>query len=258
LKDNPKSYSGETWRDMLLLREGRNRVLVVTCDSAGGIGSKSHDKITANPQLVGKMTARVALMELLSTGTDPVALVATLSVEPKPTANLLIQGVKEELRSARFGNIPILCSSEKNVRVSQTGLGITTFGFASRTRLKVGRVEPNDEIIAVGEPYVGKEVIRAERKGQIADTLDVLKLRRQSFVHELIPVGSRGTLYEARGVAKHSGLIFKPSHPQTFNLKKSAGPATALLCLVSEGSLAEVKRILGTKPITKIGKLRER
>ena len=256
MKD-PKSRSVETWRDMLLLRVGRNRVLVVTCDAAGGIGSKPYDKVIANPRLVGKMTARVALMELLSTGTDPVALVATLPVEPNPTANLMIEGVKEELRSAKLGNIPILCSSEKNVRVSQTGIGITTFGFASRARLKVGRAKPNDEIIAVGEPFVGKEVIRAERKRQVADTLDVLKLRKQPFVHALIPVGSRGTLYEARGIAKHSGLVFKPSIPQTFDLKKSAGPATVLLCLVPDRNFAEAKKILGTKPITKIGKLRE-
>jgi hypothetical protein len=203
------------------------------------------------------MTARVALMELLSTGTDPVALVATLPVEPKPTANLLIEGVKEELRSAELGNIPILFSSEKNVSVSQTGIGITTFGFTSRARLKVGQAKADDEIIAVGEPYVGKEVVRAEKNRKIADTLDVLKLRKQPFVHELIPVGSRGTLYEARGIAKHSGLFFKSSHPQSFNLKKSAGPATVLLGLVPERNLAEAKRILGTKPITRIGKLRE-
>ena len=252
---NPKSNSVETWRDMLLLGVGRNRVLVVTCDAAGGIGSKPYDKVTANPRLVGKMTARVALMELLSTGTDPVALVATLPVEPKPTANLMIEGVREELRSAQLGNIPILCSSEKNVRVSQTCIGVTTFGFASRARLKVGRAKPNDEIIVVGEPFVGKEVIRAERKRQVADTLDVLKLRKQPFVHELIPVGSRGTLYEVRGITKHSGLVFKPSHPRTFNLKKSAGPATVLVCVVPAGHCEETRRALGSKRITIIGKL---
>jgi hypothetical protein len=201
------------------------------------------------------MTARVALMELLSTGIDPIAVVATLPVEPNPTANLLINGIKDELTIARFGNIPILCSSEKNVRVTQTGIGIMTLGTALVSRFKLGRAKPNDEIIAVGEPYVGKEVIRAEKNRKIADTLDVLRLRKQPFVHSLVPVGSRGTLYEAKGIAASSGLVFKRSLSETISLKKSAGPATVLLCVLPKGSFTKVKQLLGAKPITTIGKL---
>ena len=242
-----------TSRDILLLRLARGRALVVTCDAAGGIGSKPQDSVRADPRLVGMMTARVALMELLATGTNPVALVAALPVEPKPTANLLIEGIKDEVRNAGLCDLPLLCSSEKNVPVTQTGIGVTTLGFASYSQLKISRCKPGDNIIAVGDRCVGQEVVQAEKDRKIADTLDVLRLREQPQAHELIPVGSRGILFEARLLANDSGLVFKPNRSQTINLKKSAGPATVLLCALRRGAFPEAKSIFGTKPTRKIG-----
>jgi len=205
--------------------------------------------------LVGKMTARVALMELLSIGAGPLAVVGTFAVEPKPTANLMIEGVRDELRHARLSNLQLLCSSEKNVRVDQTGLGITAFGLVSDSGLMIGRSQDGDEVVAVGEPFVGREVIRAEKNHCAAQTRDVVKLRKNSSVRELIPVGSRGILYEARVIAKDSNLIFEPRRSPELDLEKSAGPATVLLCAVKRGDSTQVKRILGRKPCRNIGTL---
>ncbi len=127
-----------TRRDLLLLRVTRDRLLAVSCDAAGGIGSKPHDKVRANPRLLGKMTARVALMELLAIGANPIALAGTLSVEPKPTGDQVIKGMLAEVRYARLRNVQILASSEKNVKVSQTGIGVTAIGFVSTSNLKIG------------------------------------------------------------------------------------------------------------------------
>lgn len=149
-----------TCRDVLLLRVSRDRLLAVSCDAAGGIGSKPHDKVRAHPRLLGKMTARVALMELLAVGAAPVALAGTLSVEPEPTGNEVMKGMLAEVRYAQLRNVQILSSSEKNVKVSQTGIGVTAIGFISTSNLKTGRCTPGDEIVAVGEPYVGQEVLR--------------------------------------------------------------------------------------------------
>jgi uncharacterized protein YcfJ len=241
-----------------LLKIDQERLLAVSCDAAGGIGSKPLDKVRANPRLVGKMTARVALMDLLAIGADPIAIIGAFSVEPQPTANLVIEGIKEEVRSARLDNLRMLCSSEKNVKVDQTGIGITAIGIVSGSALKIGRCEEEDEIIAVGELHVGREVIQAEQNRTLADTLDVIKLRRNRFVHELIPVGSKGILYEARIMAKDSKLRFEPLGSQQINLKKSAGPATVLLSALRKGSFAKVKKALGEKPSRKIGTLSKR
>jgi selenophosphate synthetase-related protein len=233
-------------------------LLAVSCDAAGGIGSKPLDKVRADPRLVGKMTARVALMELLATGADPIAIIGTFPVEPEPTANQVIEGIKEEVRNARLRNLRLLYSSEKNVKVNQTGIGITIVGIVSSSAVKIGRCEEEDEIIAVGEPYVGQSVIQAEKNQILAETLDVIKLRTNHFVHELIPVGSKGILYEARNMAEDSNLFFEPLSSQRINLRKSAGPATVLLCALRKGSFVRVKKALSAKSSRKIGTLRKR
>jgi selenophosphate synthetase-related protein len=203
------------------------------------------------------MTARVALMELLAIGANPVALAGTLSVEPEPTGNQVIRGMLAEVRYARLRNVQVLFSSEKNVKVSQTGIGVTAIGFVSTSNLRTGRCRPGDEVVAVGEPHVGQEVPRGEASRKIADTLDVVKVREKSFVHEIIPVGSRGILEEARTMANDSNLSIRLLGSQRVDLKKSAGPATVLLCALREGSFRKVEALLD-KPTSVIGQLCKR
>jgi selenophosphate synthetase-related protein len=200
------------------------------------------------------MTARVALMELLAIGANPVALAGTLSVEPAPTGNQVIKGMLAEVRYARLRNVQILSSSEKNVKVSETGIGVTAIGLVSTSNLKIGRCTPGDEVVAVGEPHVGQEVLQGEASRKIADTLDIVKVREKSFVHEIIPVGSRGILEEARTMAKDSNLSIRLLGSQRVDLKKSAGPATVLLCALREGSFRKVEALLD-KPTSVIGQV---
>ena len=244
-------------RDLLLLAFSKDRLLAVSCDAAGGIGLKLHDKVRAHPRILGKMTARVALMELLAIGANPIALAGTLSVEPDPTGNQVVKGMLDEVRYARLRNVQILLSSEKNVKVTETGIGVTAIGFISTSNLKTGRCEPGDEVVAVGQPHVGQEVLRGEATRKIADTLDIIKVREKSFVHEIIPVGSGGILRETKTMAKDSNLSIRLSSSRRVDLKKSAGPSTVILCALREGSLRKVEALLD-KPISVIGQLCER
>jgi selenophosphate synthetase-related protein len=246
-----------TCRDLLLLKVSKDRLLAVSCDAAGGIGSKLHDKVRVDPRLLGKMTARVALMELLAIGANPIALAGTLSVEPDPTGTQVVKGMLDEVRYARLRNVQILLSSEKNVNVTETGIGVTAIGFVSTSNLKTGRCEPGDEVVAVGQPHVGQEVLRGEATRKIADTLDIIKVREKSFVHEIIPVGSRGILKEAKTMANDSDLLIRLLGSQRVDLKKSAGPSTVILCALREGSLRKVEALLN-KPISVIGQLCKR
>jgi len=164
----------------------------------------------------------------------------------------------EEVRRARLRDVRVLYSSEKNVKVNQTGIGITAIGFVSNSAVKISQCAVEDEVFALGEPYVQSEVIQDERNRMLPDTLDVIKLRMNRVVHELIPAGSKGILYEARLIAEDSELIFEPLASPQINLKKSAGPATVLLLAIRRGSLDKIRRVLGAKPIQKIGTLRRR
>lgn len=64
-------------RDISLIPRGE-QYLAIACDSCGGVGSKEMDLVPASPQIVGYYTARVALMEVLSIGALPMALINTL------------------------------------------------------------------------------------------------------------------------------------------------------------------------------------
>lgn len=58
---------------------------MVSCDSCGGIGEKELDILKVPHRLVGQLTARVALMEIICTGADPKIMTVAISAESEPT-----------------------------------------------------------------------------------------------------------------------------------------------------------------------------
>ncbi len=50
------------YRDLTLVTLDEGRVLVVACDSAGGIGPKELDSVKVPGYVLGRFTARVALI----------------------------------------------------------------------------------------------------------------------------------------------------------------------------------------------------
>jgi hypothetical protein len=244
-----------TVRDLLLYQLDHRRVMVVSCDTAGAIGPKSLDRVRVDGRTVGRFTARVALMEALSVGARPLCIVNTMSVEPKRLGEEIRKGVRAEIRDARLNSkTRILQSTEKNFPVRQTGVGVTVIGFASSQSLKIGRSLPGDEVVAVGLPLLGREVLRGERDGKIADARDVRRLVKMRFVHGVIPVGSRGIRCEAVNLAKESGLHFKLSSNLNIDVKRSAGPATSVLCACPPSKSSKVGHLL-SKPSVIVGKL---
>lgn len=213
------------------------------------------DKVKASGYALGRFTARVALMEVLSTGAKPICVVNTLCVEPKPTGLEIVQGIRDEMRQAGLSSkSAVTGSSEKNIPVRQTGLGITVIGIAMRARLRMSLSKKKDSVVSVGIPLVGSEVLLGERKGLIADTKDLLRLLNLGFVHEVIPVGSHGILHEAETIAKESNLKFELADRPELDVKKSAGPATVIIATLPELQLPRLLREIA-KPINSVGRL---
>ena len=220
----------ETARDVRVFRLG-GEIIVVSCDSCGGIGPKPLDRVRVDGYTVGRFTARVALMEALSVGAEPMCLANTLAVEPRPTGIQIIKGIRDEVKQAELDSrIIMMYSTEKNIPVRQTGLGVTVVGTASPKSLRIGRCRPGDAIVAIGLPHVGDEVVAAEKKRRIADTRDVRSLLSRHFVDEVIPVGSQGILHEVQTIAEDSNLQFTLRPHLDIDIRKSAGPATVILC----------------------------
>lgn len=240
-------------RDIVIIRFDRN-VLVVSCDSSGAIGPKRMDVIRVNPAIVGQFVSRVALMEVIAVGARPICLSMALCVEPRPVGQLIMKGAIMELKRSGLGGIRVVQSSEKNFKVKQTGVGASVIGVARSDDLKIGKCERGDLILAVGYPCVGNEVISGMRSNVIADTRDLLTLTKAHFIREILPVGSKGILREAEIMATDSQLHFRPVKNSKIDMRKSAGPATVILCDVAAIHAAQIKEVV-IKPVTIIGEL---
>jgi selenophosphate synthetase-related protein len=199
-----------TNRDLLVFQLSTGELMVVGCDSAGGIGPKPLDKLKVNGYTLGKFTARVPLMEIMSVGATPVCVVDNLCMELNPTGDEVLEGIRDEAKKAGLDpKLAVTGSSEKNFSVEQSGIGITVIGLASKKSLRIGTSQPEDLVVSVGNPCVGAEVVSAENNGLICDVVDVLRLLSLDFVHEIIPVGSEGIKHEVDVLAEGSKLKFK-------------------------------------------------
>lgn len=201
-------------RDLTIMEISGN-IFVIACDSSGGIGRKQHDELCVDPFFVGKLCARVALMEILSVGADPVVLVNTLCVEMNPTGKRILEGIRSESWDMRV----VTGSSEENMMTLQTGIGITVVGICESLKIGLGR--RGDSIAAVGRPSVGADVLIREQDLPTGD--DVMWLRQLPYIGDIIPVGSQGIRKEA----SHLGGIKFFDTPLDMNT--SCGPSTVIL-----------------------------
>lgn len=226
------SYS--RYRDLSLVDLGENRTLVIACDSAGAIGAKEADAVKVPGYVLGRFTARVALMEVIAVGALPVSVVSTLCVEPDPSGLEINMGVRQELLELELDPEQVLTgSSEKNIPTTQSGIGVTVVGLGHTRELKMRRVESGDSVAIIGLPKVGQEVSLDDP--DIVDLKTVKQLVRASYIKEVVPVGSRGVLVEALELAKLYGLQLK-TFPvaDCVDVYKSAGPATCALVIGQE------------------------
>lgn len=215
------------YRDVDIIPLSQEKILVLACDSCGAIGEKELDVVKASPYLVGKSTARVVIMEVLSAGADIVAMTAAICNEGEPTGQGILEGIRDELKEAGIGEIPLTISTEKNMITKQTGLGLTAIGTCERETLRIGQSKMGDYAYAVGIPKVGNEVL--EDKGEIADCGTLKQILQIPGVGDIIPVGSQGIAGECRKLVQFLGGHLEKNISLDIDLEGSAGPCTSIL-----------------------------
>jgi hypothetical protein len=242
--------------DVTILKVPTGHAIVVGSTSSGAVGSKERDKVKVQSRVLGKFLARVALMDVITTGAFPLLLSVTLGVEKEPTGREIIEGIKREIAVLGLeANQVIMDNTEDNFGTEQTGVGLTAVGFANEADLQLGKTKPSDLVVAVGKPKVGYEVIQGEVKGEIADLKTVMLLCQKKFIHEIVPVGTAGIAHEARMMAYSVGRQLKVSEEAKLDLEKTAGPATVVLVTVDSEKLGELKALLGKLPATVVGEI---
>ncbi len=239
-------------RDLTLVTLPSNQMLVIACDSCGGIGNKVRDVVKTSPDIVGYFTTRVALMEVLATGAELVTVVNNLSVEFNNTGNEILKGVKRAVESISLDQDMIITgSTEENFPTVQTGIGITAIGIIDKNKWEKPRTNKGALAVIAGLPKVGTEVL--EDQGEIFTLELLLKLMSNPKVQEILPVGSKGILYELEEMSKTNGLKTKLDKSINIDLYKSAGPATCAIIAIDEDYYDEMREKCPI-PLNKIGR----
>lgn len=246
---------GYLGRDVEVVSINSAQYLVASCDSCGAIGMKELDECKISWFITGKLTTRVALLEVISTGAIPQMLTVSISNEPHPTGEELLRGVNDELEFFELNNLPMAISTEKNMTTKQTGLGISVIGVAEKNKLRIGRSQLGDEIYCLGIPKVGAELHNPE-DSEIVQMKAIQVLLGISSIHDIIPVGSRGIRLEADQLAStvNRRLLVDPTC--LLNLDKSAGPSTCII--ISSSSSRVLDQLFSSfpnMPLTRIGGL---
>jgi ribosomal protein S8 len=241
--------------DVSILKIPTGHAIVAGSTSSGAVGPKELDKVKVNGQVLGKFLARVALMDVITTGAFPLLLSLTLGVEKQVTGATIAEGVSREARSIGLDPQQVLLeNTEDNFQTVQTGAGLTVVGLANENELRLGKTLPGDLIVAVGRPKVGEEVIAAEARGEIADLRNVAQLCQCRYIHDISAVGGFGIASEAKMMAYGVGRQLKLWEKQVLDLNKSAGPATVVLVTMDRERLEDLTSLI-SKPINVIGEI---
>ncbi len=222
---------------------------LLACDSIGGIGAKETDVVKVSEEVVGYFLCRVPLMELLSQGVTPNVAVLTLSNERKPTGDGITRGVAKALEEVGIDPSMILNgSTEENIPTVQTGAGITLIGATDKD-FQLSSSPKGALVYALGIPKVGDAVM--EDEGEIVPLSSVIEWKKREGIFEVLPVGSKGCLYEANELARTSGRLFQEESFLPEWAKDSAGPACVVLVSVLDPKILQDVAV----PVTLLGVL---
>lgn len=241
------------FRDLTLIHINDEQIMAIACDSAGGIGDKEFDVVKVDPETVGFYTTQVALMEILAIGAEPITVVNALAVEMDPSGKRIINGVKKALEPLKLTDDRIVTgTTEENIPVCQTAMGMTIIGIIQKSEFRKATALKDDIAVVVGIPKVGDGVIQDQGKEIL--TIDLLlKLKSYTEVHEILPVGSKGILYEFGEMAETNNLKFLLDENLIIDIHTSAGPGTCAIISIKEEHYNLIKENFPI-PVNKIGK----
>ena len=177
--------------DSLILPFSESDSLIVSSDNSGGIGSEG--KRPGPCPLSGSLDIipfRVAVMECLGVGGSPVSVVLNNFCGDEAWEDLT-RGVREGLKEFGMEGLPITGSTESNMPLLQSAIGLMVIG--KRRNEGVKKQHPLQKIALIGRPLVGEEVM--DQQDWIAP-LSLYKSLCEMEEVQALPVGSKGIAYE--------------------------------------------------------------
>lgn len=238
-------------RDLIIISIDEEKAMIIACDSCGSIGNKEYDVLKVEPFITGKYGVRVGLLEVMAANAQVVTVIDNVCAEMEPTGRKIIRGIESELSNAGLTNVALGGSTEENFPAFSTGLGVTVIGIANKKDIKVNSIEKSSVIYSVGVPKVGSELDYYDDK-DIFQYSTLKELLSKGGVYEIVPVGSKGILYEAQELARSNNRVFTLECDSNIDIHRSAGPATIAIVCVDEAIEDEIKNIPNSYKIGRI------
>ena len=244
-------------RDVTCVSLTSHHTLVAACDALAGIGQLPMDTVRARPEMVGHFALRVPLLEVIAAGATPFLVIHNLGVPRGAYSDAILAGMHDLAATVGLTNPDSFNgSTEDNVTVEQTGVGVTVIGSTTNPQLQWASSQPGHLLVLAGLPKSAPKVDVRMDDSEIVSVADVQWLRRQPGVFDIVPVGSRGIRYEGMELAKSARLSVE-WFPFPIDLDVSGGPSTCVLFAVLPDRLPDIAQTMLT-PVTVIGCLRDR
>lgn len=211
-------------RDTLIIPFNEVESLVIACDNSGAIGMKEHDHVYVPYETVAYYAFRVAVMECMAAGGEPISVVLHNFCGKEPWDEL-VSGIQKGLNELNLSNVSITGSTESNFMLLQSALGLVVLGKKAIARTTEIAYSEHLKFAVIGRPLVGNDVIvQNDQVAPLSIFQEVSKVRDVM----IWPVGSKGILYEMNQMFQDERFLQEMVYTDV-DILKSAGPATCFL-----------------------------
>jgi hypothetical protein len=227
-------------RDVAVIPLNHEEELIIAADNSGSIGMRKQDDIKVSYDIVSYFNFRVAWMECAAAGADPFAVILQ-NFAGDGAWEMLMKGIHRGMAELDI-DLEIIGSTETNFSLVQSAVGISILGRRNRKanqdfsgNWSLGKIKA----AVIGKPLVGNEVL--ENKQAIFPLHLFEWYTRQKEVLSIVPVGSKGILYELKQIFKGREWEFSAQ----VDLEKTSGPATCFVVIYEKSADEFLKNYSG-------------
>ncbi|WP_230474314.1 ATPase [Calidifontibacillus erzurumensis] len=215
--------------------------MVIATDCSGGIGEKANDILFVADNVVAYFAMRVAMMELLSVGATPSAVILSNFTGEK-SWQAYMSGIQKVYEELGMNPLPLVGSTETNMMLQQSALGLTVLGTVLKNKKRIKKTPKNAAFAVIGVPLAGEKVLTEQ--ALVAPLSLFKKCLDTPGVFEIVPVGSKGIFYEFQLMLTMNGFD-RYNVDCSLPLNESSGPATCFLISYNRTFEQELQALCG-------------
>ncbi|OIK14159.1 ATP-binding protein [Bacillus sp. MUM 116] len=227
-------------RDIVTIPITTREALIIASDNSGAIGMKHEDSVKVPYETVAYYSFRVAAMECIAAGGEPISVVLHNFCGNEPWEEL-VKGIQTGLGELGLNGVSITGSTESNFSLNQSAVGLIVIGKKVKNSASQVLLSENVNVAIIGMPLVGNEVV--EQQYNVAPLSIFQEISRLNEV-VILPVGSKGILYEMNQL--FSNVVLGKENLRTdVEVLKSSGPSTCFIVVFQEGHTEKIRKAAG-------------